>query len=88
MANSFDHIKFQVCWYKKDVISYDDFIEWATGVYPIYAKPLMQRHGLVKWTSVSVDVPYLFPKHGCFLQILTNELSFVIYSADSKFRAL
>lgn len=54
MANSPELIKFQVCLHKKDDISFDDFIEWSTNVYPTKAKALMQRHGLVKWTSVRV----------------------------------
>lgn len=45
-------IKFDVCLYKKDGVSYEDFAEWATKVYPVKAKPIIQKH-TVKWAQVS-----------------------------------
>ncbi|KAL1850405.1 hypothetical protein Daus18300_012939 [Diaporthe australafricana] len=44
MASQSPLIKFDVCLYKKDVVSYDDFVEWATKVYPVKAKPLIQKY--------------------------------------------
>lgn len=52
MASLSPLIKFDVCMYKKDEVSYDDFVEWATRVYPVKAKPLMQKY-VVKWTQAS-----------------------------------
>lgn len=52
MASPSPLIKFDVCLYKKDEVSYEDFVEWATKVYPIKAKPLIQQY-VVKWTQVS-----------------------------------
>lgn len=52
MASLSPLIKFDVCSYKKDEISYDDFVEWATRVYPVKAKPLIQKY-VVKWTQAS-----------------------------------
>lgn len=52
MASLSPLIKFDVCLYKKDEVSYDDFVEWATKVYPVKAKPLIQKY-VVKWTQAS-----------------------------------
>lgn len=52
MASLSPLIKFDVCMYRKDEISYDDFVEWATKVYPVKAKPLIQKYA-VKWTQAS-----------------------------------
>lgn len=52
MASPSTLIKFDVCLYKKDEVSYEDFVEWATKVYPIKAKPLIQKY-VVKWTQVN-----------------------------------
>ena len=52
MASPSPLIKFDVCLYKKDEISYEDFVEWATKVYPVKAKPLIQKY-VVKWTQAS-----------------------------------
>lgn len=52
MASLSPLIKFDVCLYKKDEVSYEDFVEWATKVYPVKAKPLIQKYA-VKWTQAS-----------------------------------
>lgn len=52
MASPSPLIKFDVCLYKKDEVSYEDFFEWATKVYPVKAKPLIQKY-VVKWTQAS-----------------------------------
>ncbi|KAH8893098.1 hypothetical protein GQ53DRAFT_745971 [Thozetella sp. PMI_491] len=46
-------MKFSVCLYKKDDVSYDDFIKWSTEVYPVKVIPIMKRHGLLKWTETT-----------------------------------
>ncbi|KAI0122485.1 hypothetical protein F4814DRAFT_408888 [Daldinia grandis] len=43
--------KFEVCLYKKDDISYEDFVKWTTEVYPPKAIPIIKKHGIVKWTQ-------------------------------------
>jgi hypothetical protein len=45
-------IKFDVLLYKKDDVSYESFIEWATKVYPPQAAPVMKKHGIIKWVQV------------------------------------
>lgn len=52
MASPSPLIKFDVCMYKKDEVSYEDFVEWATKVYPVKAKSLIQKY-VVKWTQAS-----------------------------------
>ncbi|KAG8159215.1 hypothetical protein KVR01_010876 [Diaporthe batatas] len=56
MASPSTLIKFDVCLYKKDDVSYEDFVEWATKVYPVKAKPVIQKHA-VKWTQ-TVNPPH------------------------------
>jgi hypothetical protein len=46
-------LKVDVGLYKKDDVSHEDFIKWATEVYAPKAVPVMKKHGLVKWTQVS-----------------------------------
>ncbi|KAK7754483.1 hypothetical protein SLS62_003503 [Diatrype stigma] len=50
-------IKFDVCLYKKDNISYDEFIKYATEVYPPKAVPLMKKHGIVQWAANEMGRP-------------------------------
>lgn len=52
MASPSSLIKFDVCMYKKDEVSYEDFVEWATKVYPVKAKPVIEKY-VVKWTQAS-----------------------------------
>lgn len=65
MASPSPLIKFDVCLYKKDGVSYEDFVEWATKVYPVKAKPLIQKY-VVKWTQASHPIwsPLLLRKTG------------------------
>ncbi|KAI6084115.1 hypothetical protein F4821DRAFT_271364 [Hypoxylon rubiginosum] len=51
MATASPLIKFDVCIYKSDDISEDEFFNWATKVYSVKAGPLMKRYGIVKWTQ-------------------------------------
>ncbi|KAH8201436.1 hypothetical protein TruAng_004360 [Truncatella angustata] len=57
MAQESQLIKVDIRLYKKDEVPYEDFIKWATEVYPTKAIPLMKKHGLVKWTTTA------FPPH-------------------------
>lgn len=54
MSSQSPLFKVQVCLYKKDDTSYDEFIQWATEVYPVKAIPLMKSYGMVKWTTVGI----------------------------------
>ncbi|KAL7628327.1 hypothetical protein AAE478_002527 [Parahypoxylon ruwenzoriense] len=47
-------IKLDICLYKKDDVSFEEFIHWATEVYPVEATPLMKKHGMVKWTQTII----------------------------------
>ncbi|KAI0843911.1 hypothetical protein F5Y00DRAFT_249943 [Daldinia vernicosa] len=44
--------KFEVCLYKKHDISYEDFVEWTTKVYPPKAISIIKKHGIVKWAQI------------------------------------
>ncbi|KAI1633303.1 hypothetical protein F4809DRAFT_32529 [Biscogniauxia mediterranea] len=52
MATQSELIKCDVCLYRKDDVSYEDFIEWATKVYLPQAVPFMKKHGVVNWTVI------------------------------------
>ncbi|XXH03875.1 hypothetical protein Hte_010283 [Hypoxylon texense] len=51
MATASPLTKFDVCIYKSDGISEEEFFNWATKVYPVKASPLIKKHGIVKWTQ-------------------------------------
>ncbi|KAI3392887.1 hypothetical protein diail_5020 [Diaporthe ilicicola] len=63
MASPCPLIKFDVCLYKKDEVSYDDFVEWATKVYPLKAKPLIQKVAARLTMRVLVHIQTVNPAH-------------------------
>ncbi|KAI1390157.1 uncharacterized protein F4822DRAFT_225776 [Hypoxylon trugodes] len=71
MATGSDLIKFDVCLYKKDDVSYEDFIGWATGPYAEQVIPLMKKHGLVKWVQTVVPPQFREPLR----QMLKGEMN-------------
>ncbi|KAJ0116111.1 hypothetical protein J7T55_005057 [Diaporthe amygdali] len=84
MASPSPLIKFDVCLYKKDEVSYEDFVEWATKVYPVKAKPLIQkeplRHALKTdmgrpgWTIPDYDMVTTYWLHSLDdLRLLTTD---------------
>ncbi|KAH8649151.1 hypothetical protein BX600DRAFT_474624 [Xylariales sp. PMI_506] len=50
-------IKFSVCLYKHEHVSWEDLTKFATVDYPPRAVPVMKRHGLQKWT-VTLNPPH------------------------------
>ncbi|KAH9885053.1 hypothetical protein F4778DRAFT_787455 [Xylariomycetidae sp. FL2044] len=56
MAEQQELFKVEVCIYKKDEVSYEDLIQFATKDYPPRAMPLMEKYGVVKFIS-SVKPP-------------------------------
>lgn len=94
MATASPLIKFDVCIYKKQDQSEEDFFNWATKEYPLKAAPLIKKHGIVKWTQVRSH----FPIHGCLKTSLstmptpceqkqTGEMCSVILTQDNdRFR--
>ncbi|ROW12643.1 hypothetical protein VMCG_00583 [Cytospora schulzeri] len=61
MANAQPLIKFDVCIYKKDDVSQEDFFNWATKEYPVKATALIKRHGVVKWAQIVQPVQFREP---------------------------
>ncbi|KAK4225462.1 hypothetical protein QBC38DRAFT_483072 [Podospora fimiseda] len=43
-------IKFNVCLYKKDDISHDDFVKWIKEDWTKKALPVLKEYGIVKFT--------------------------------------
>ncbi|KAI5924940.1 hypothetical protein F4810DRAFT_103316 [Camillea tinctor] len=57
MATPSELIKLDVCLYKKDDVSYEDFIEWITKTYAQEVIPIMKKHGMAKWVQ-TVNPPH------------------------------
>lgn len=56
MANTPPLIKFDVCIYKKERQSEEEFFNWATKLCPVKAAALIKKHGIVKWSQVRSNI--------------------------------
>ncbi|KAK3997953.1 hypothetical protein QBC44DRAFT_346713 [Cladorrhinum sp. PSN332] len=63
-------VKLDVCLYKKDDISHDDFIKWLREDYNAKALPILQEHGVVKWAQTATPPCFREP----FRQALVNQM--------------
>jgi hypothetical protein len=74
-------IKFDVCIYKKDELSEEEFLHWATKTYPLKATALIKKHGIVKWTQVCY-ISITCSQHGFSDTSCQNLLDYIVFRAS------
>lgn len=63
MASQAPIFKFDVCMYKNENISTEDFTKYMTETYPAKAAPVMQRNGVLQFAVVSHIPSTILPCH-------------------------
>ncbi|RYP65659.1 hypothetical protein DL771_008211 [Monosporascus sp. 5C6A] len=66
-------IKLDVCMYKKDNISFEDFARYVTEEYPPKAIPIMKKYGVVKWATTTMPPSFREPQREAAKQMERHE---------------